>query len=185
MYDKGGSEHYTVYSMGMCWMSDGQCMYGRHYIVWRGKNLTYPFSESSWCVLRLLVTQGWFCEPSQGYFTNNRLSNLIKKDQAIYHHDIATYMLVFSRSSYTIATFLFSYCFKEILVFSPKLPQAFQRWLIIPDSRYRVSKEHESFPYCLSARFQQPISHFLVLVVGLPSIRRNLKLLSLASGEWP
>ena len=49
-----------------------------------------PFAER---VLRLLVTQGWFREPSQGYFSNNRLSNLIKKDQPGYH--LATYMLVF------------------------------------------------------------------------------------------
>jgi len=41
-------------------------------------------------VLRLLITQGWFREPSQGYFANNRLSNLIKKDQNGYH--LATYM---------------------------------------------------------------------------------------------
>ena len=30
-------------------------------------------------VLRLLITLGWFCEPSQGYFANNRLNNLIKR----------------------------------------------------------------------------------------------------------
>ncbi|TFK77452.1 S-adenosyl-L-methionine-dependent methyltransferase [Pluteus cervinus] len=41
-------------------------------------------------VLRLLITQGWFREPNQGYFANNRLSNLIKKDQPGYH--LATYM---------------------------------------------------------------------------------------------
>ncbi|KIM47488.1 hypothetical protein M413DRAFT_15705 [Hebeloma cylindrosporum] len=33
---------------------------------------------------------GWFREPKQGYFANNRLSNLIKKDQPGYH--LATYM---------------------------------------------------------------------------------------------
>jgi hypothetical protein len=63
--------------------------------------VTYPFAER---VLRLLVTQGWFREPNQGYFANNRLSNLIKKDQAGYH--IATYMLV-SRYS-TIALSVYS-----------------------------------------------------------------------------
>ena len=47
-------------------------------------------------VLRLLVTQGWFREPKEGYFANNRLSSLIKKDQAGYH--IATYMLVSTSS---------------------------------------------------------------------------------------
>ena len=54
-------------------------------------------------VLRLLITQGWFREPRQGYFANNRLSNLIKKDQAGYH--LATYMLVyvFSESTYRIS----------------------------------------------------------------------------------
>ncbi|KAF8910161.1 S-adenosyl-L-methionine-dependent methyltransferase [Gymnopilus junonius] len=41
-------------------------------------------------VLRLLITQGWFREAKQGYFANNRLSNLIKKDQIGYH--LATYM---------------------------------------------------------------------------------------------
>ncbi|TFK41818.1 S-adenosyl-L-methionine-dependent methyltransferase [Crucibulum laeve] len=41
-------------------------------------------------VLRLLITQGWFREPKQGYFANNRLSNLIKKDQPGFH--LATYM---------------------------------------------------------------------------------------------
>jgi hypothetical protein len=51
-----------------------------------------PFALSE-RVLRLLVSQGWFREPRQGYFANNRLSNLIKKDQGGYH--IATYMLVF------------------------------------------------------------------------------------------
>ena len=49
-------------------------------------------------VLRLLITQGWFREPSQGYFANNRLSNLIKKDQAGYH--LATYMLVYVSRAY-------------------------------------------------------------------------------------
>ena len=55
----------------------------------RGKQIDIPFAER---VLRLLVTQGWFREPSQGYFANSRLSNLIKKDQPGYH--LATYMLV-------------------------------------------------------------------------------------------
>lgn len=32
-------------------------------------------------VLRCLITQGWFREPREGYFANNRLSNIIKKDQ--------------------------------------------------------------------------------------------------------
>ncbi|KDR85757.1 hypothetical protein GALMADRAFT_218846 [Galerina marginata CBS 339.88] len=41
-------------------------------------------------VLRLLITQGWFRETKQGYFANNRLSNLIKKDQPGFH--LATYM---------------------------------------------------------------------------------------------
>ncbi|KAF8971744.1 S-adenosyl-L-methionine-dependent methyltransferase [Flammula alnicola] len=41
-------------------------------------------------ILRLLLTQGWFREPKQGYFANNRLSNLIKNDQPGYH--LATYM---------------------------------------------------------------------------------------------
>lgn len=41
-------------------------------------------------VLRLLLTQGWFRETEQGYFANNRLSNLIKKDQPGFH--LATYM---------------------------------------------------------------------------------------------
>ena len=62
-----------------------------------------PFAER---VLRLLVTQGWFREPRHGYFANNRLSNLIKKDQAGYH--IATYMLVLR--SFTTVLF-FSHCF--------------------------------------------------------------------------
>jgi hypothetical protein len=58
------------------------------------KKLIFAFVER---VLRLLITQGWYREPSQGYFANNRLSNLIKKDQAGYH--LATYMLVYvSRS---------------------------------------------------------------------------------------
>ena len=59
-----------------------------------GRKLTCTFAER---VLRLLITQGWFREPRQGYFANNRLSNLIKKDQNGYH--LATYMLVYlSRS---------------------------------------------------------------------------------------
>ena len=78
-------------------------------------------------VLRLLITQGWFREPRQGYFANNRLSNLIKKDQAGYH--IATYMLV-SRSS-TITHFLFKFFLllfhNQGMVFLPKLLQAFRR----------------------------------------------------------
>lgn len=41
-------------------------------------------------VIRLLMCQGWFREPKPGYFANNRLSNLIKKDQPGYH--LATYM---------------------------------------------------------------------------------------------
>ncbi|KAF8167337.1 S-adenosyl-L-methionine-dependent methyltransferase [Crassisporium funariophilum] len=41
-------------------------------------------------ILRLLITQGWFRETKQGYFANNRLSNLIKNDQPGYH--LATYM---------------------------------------------------------------------------------------------
>ncbi|PPQ79396.1 hypothetical protein CVT25_002666 [Psilocybe cyanescens] len=41
-------------------------------------------------VLRLLITQGWFREPKQGYFANNRLSNLIKKGLPGFH--LATYM---------------------------------------------------------------------------------------------
>ncbi|KAF9465474.1 S-adenosyl-L-methionine-dependent methyltransferase [Collybia nuda] len=41
-------------------------------------------------VIRLLVTQGWFREPRQGFFANNRLSNLIKKDRVGYY--FATYM---------------------------------------------------------------------------------------------
>ncbi|KAF9469787.1 S-adenosyl-L-methionine-dependent methyltransferase [Collybia nuda] len=41
-------------------------------------------------VIRLLITQGWFREPRQGFFANNRLSNLIKKDQAGFY--LATYM---------------------------------------------------------------------------------------------
>lgn len=50
-------------------------------------------------VIRLLVTQGWFREPKQGFFANNRLSNLIKNDQAGFY--LATYMygLVSSPSS--------------------------------------------------------------------------------------
>ena len=103
-------------------------------------------------VLRLLVTQGWFREPRQGYFANNRLSNLIKKDQAGYH--IATYMLV-SRSS-TITHFLFNfyyyYCFiiKE-WSFCQSCCKLFGD---DQSSRYRISKEHGSFPYCLPTRFQ-------------------------------
>lgn len=54
------------------------------------KKFDMSFAER---VLRLLVTQGWFREPSQGCFANNRLSNLIKKDQVGYH--MATYMLVY------------------------------------------------------------------------------------------
>ncbi|KAJ3517879.1 hypothetical protein NLJ89_g240 [Agrocybe chaxingu] len=41
-------------------------------------------------ILRLLITQGWFRETKHGSFANNRLSNLIKKDQPGYH--LATYM---------------------------------------------------------------------------------------------
>ncbi|PPQ72269.1 hypothetical protein CVT24_004686, partial [Panaeolus cyanescens] len=41
-------------------------------------------------VIRLLITQGWYREAKPGYFANNRLSNLIKKDQPGYH--LATYM---------------------------------------------------------------------------------------------
>ncbi|KXN88823.1 Demethylsterigmatocystin 6-O-methyltransferase [Leucoagaricus sp. SymC.cos] len=41
-------------------------------------------------VLRLLITQGWFREPRQGYFANNRMSNTIKNDQPGFH--LATYM---------------------------------------------------------------------------------------------
>ncbi|KAH8830153.1 S-adenosyl-L-methionine-dependent methyltransferase [Flagelloscypha sp. PMI_526] len=41
-------------------------------------------------VLRLLLTQGWFREPSPGYFANNRLSHLIAKGQPGFH--LATYM---------------------------------------------------------------------------------------------
>lgn len=41
-------------------------------------------------VLRLLVSQGWFREPKHGNFANNRLSNLIRKDQPGYH--LVTYM---------------------------------------------------------------------------------------------
>ncbi|RDB28601.1 4-O-methyltransferase 1 [Hypsizygus marmoreus] len=41
-------------------------------------------------VLRLLITQGWFRESKHGFFANNRLSNLIKKDQPGFH--LATYM---------------------------------------------------------------------------------------------
>jgi len=41
-------------------------------------------------VLRLLITQGWFREAKPGYFANNRLSNLIRKEQPGYH--LATYM---------------------------------------------------------------------------------------------
>lgn len=40
--------------------------------------------------MRLLVTQGWYREPSQGRFANNRLSNLIKKDATGWH--LITYM---------------------------------------------------------------------------------------------
>ncbi|KAF8078981.1 S-adenosyl-L-methionine-dependent methyltransferase [Lyophyllum atratum] len=40
--------------------------------------------------LRLLVCQGWFREPRHGFFANNRLSNIIKKDQPGFH--LATYM---------------------------------------------------------------------------------------------
>ena len=43
-------------------------------------------------VIRLLMCQGWFREPKPGYFANNRLSNLIKKDQPGYH--LATYMYI-------------------------------------------------------------------------------------------
>ena len=43
-------------------------------------------------VIRLLMSQGWFREPTSGFFANNRLSNLIKKDQLGYH--LATYMFV-------------------------------------------------------------------------------------------
>lgn len=43
-------------------------------------------------VLRLLVTQGWYREPKQGCFANNRLSNLIKKEQPGWH--LITYMFV-------------------------------------------------------------------------------------------
>lgn len=84
-------------------------------VRWR-KELTH-FTER---VLRLLVTQGWFREPNQGYFANNRLSNLIKKDQDSYH--IATYMLV-PRSLPS------QFCFITVsgMVFTPKLPQAFRR----------------------------------------------------------
>jgi hypothetical protein len=81
------------------------------------EKLTYSFSER---ILRLLVTQGWFREPSQGYFANNRLSNLIKKNQATYH--IATYMLVFQGVLIFSVFLLF-----QGMVFSPKSPQAFRR----------------------------------------------------------
>ena len=107
-----------------------------------GKNIDIPFSER---VLRLLVTQGWFREPRQGYFANNRLSNLIKNDQAGYH--IATYMLVSMSSTVAHSVFLL-----------------FQEWSLRQScrklfgddqsSRYRISKEHGSFPYCLPTRFQ-------------------------------
>ncbi|KAG6837316.1 hypothetical protein H0H93_011411 [Arthromyces matolae] len=40
--------------------------------------------------LRLLVAQGWFREPKHGHFANNRLSNLIKKNEPGYY--LATYM---------------------------------------------------------------------------------------------
>jgi len=41
-------------------------------------------------ILRLLVSQGWFRESKPGYFANNRLSSLIKKDQHSYY--MSTYM---------------------------------------------------------------------------------------------
>lgn len=43
-------------------------------------------------VLRLLITQGWFREPRQGYFANNRMSNIIQNDQPGFH--LASYMYV-------------------------------------------------------------------------------------------
>ena len=70
------------------------------------EKMIYPFAER---VLRLLVTQGWFREPNQGYFANNRLSNLIKKDQAGYH--IATYMLVLNHRTFSVI--INNNCFQE------------------------------------------------------------------------
>ena len=70
----------------------------------RGNFLTCAFVER---VLRLLITQGWFREPKQGYFANNRLSNLIKKDQNGYH--LATYMLVYVSRSLPIVVLIFNF----------------------------------------------------------------------------
>ncbi|KAF5352817.1 hypothetical protein D9756_006140 [Leucocoprinus leucothites] len=36
-------------------------------------------------VFRCLITQGWFREPREGYFANNRMSNIIKNDQPGFH----------------------------------------------------------------------------------------------------
>jgi hypothetical protein len=90
--------------------------------------LTCTFVER---VLRLLITQGWFREPIQGYFANNRLSNLIKKDQHGYH--LATYMLVYvSKSLLQVVVVLIPNFLG--MISSTKFPRAFRKRSITPIS---------------------------------------------------
>ena len=115
------------------------------------KKFNIPFAER---VLRLLVTQGWFREPKQGYFANNRLSNLIKKDQAGYH--IATYMLVLQGVYYRTFVFFSYYCFRNGLF--AKVAASFSEMMNHPDIEFR--KNTDPFHTAFQLAFNTDIAYF-------------------------
>ena len=110
-----------------------------------------PFAER---VLRLLVTQGWFREPRHGYFANNRLSNLIKKDQAGYH--IATYMLVLRRFTTLLFCFLTVSTSRNGLF--AKVAASFSEMINNPDIKFR--KKTDPFHTAFQLAFNTDIAYF-------------------------
>ncbi|KAF9526425.1 S-adenosyl-L-methionine-dependent methyltransferase [Crepidotus variabilis] len=85
-------------------------------------------------VIRLLITQGWFREAKPGYFANNRLSNLIKKDLPGFA--LATYM-----------NDLFN-----------KISASFSEMVNHPDPEFR--KNNDPFHTAFQLAFKTNISYF-------------------------